>query len=135
MAAVGDDASELLILHELAPCVTFLRFAPAAPKGLELVKMTCMDSGLAANIADFTGASLTGHLHISGHLVEFPRPLALLDARRRGLPEDSVREKEWFVMAHTRHADGDQDRDVYSHWCADIRDKTLLVTRSDVYCH
>lgn len=31
---------ELLILHKLAPVTTFLRIAPAAPKGLELVSAT-----------------------------------------------------------------------------------------------
>ncbi len=34
----------LLILHSLAPCVTFLRFEPSAEKGLAILSMTCYNS-------------------------------------------------------------------------------------------
>lgn len=34
----------LLILHSMAPCVTFLRFEPSAEKGLAILSMTCYNS-------------------------------------------------------------------------------------------
>ena len=39
LAVTGNQG--VLILHQLAPCLVWLRFAPAAPKGLQLVRGTC----------------------------------------------------------------------------------------------
>ena len=38
----------LIFLHQLAPCLVWLRYAPAAPKGLELFQMTCLSDEVAA---------------------------------------------------------------------------------------
>lgn len=40
----ADVNGALLILHSLAPCVTFLRFEPSARKGLAIHSMTCYHS-------------------------------------------------------------------------------------------
>ena len=45
MAVVHD---KLIFLHQLAPCLVWLRYAPAAPKGLELFQMTCLSDEVAA---------------------------------------------------------------------------------------
>jgi hypothetical protein len=45
LAVVHDS---LIFLHQLAPCLVWLRYAPAAPKGLELFQMTCLSDEVAA---------------------------------------------------------------------------------------
>ncbi len=65
MADINDT---LLILHQLAPCLTFLRFEPSAKKGLAMHSMTCYGD-LHHRLLEHTGATADGGLHLSGHFV------------------------------------------------------------------
>lgn len=107
---MGEVGGELLILHSLAACPTFLRYDPAAPKGLVMHSMTCFPEQQHPHILENTGVSLAG-LHLSGHFQPFPKSLAALDAARRGRRPPAA--DELFVMAHTKNQNS-----VYSHWCA-----------------
>jgi hypothetical protein len=47
--AVAVVHDSLIFLHQLAPCLVWLRYTPAAPKGLELFQMTCLSDEVFAS--------------------------------------------------------------------------------------
>lgn len=55
---MAEVNGSLLILHSLAPCVTFLRFEPSAPKGLVLHSMTCYNDQVRTIRMFSTGCSV-----------------------------------------------------------------------------
>jgi hypothetical protein len=65
VAVRGEDAAQqVLILHQLAPCLVWLRFTPAAPKGLKLMRGSCFSDEVRAWVVGLAGLTSSRALKV-----------------------------------------------------------------------